>query len=83
MLKDITKYLTSIGFLLVPHEPCYIIRDGVFIFFYVNDIILGNHLDKRQAADKAVEELRKKYTLTGGEPLKWFLGLEVIRNYET
>jgi hypothetical protein len=24
--------------------------------------------------------LKKKYTLTGGEELKWFLGLEVIRN---
>ncbi|KAK1910416.1 hypothetical protein P3342_008295 [Pyrenophora teres f. teres] len=70
------------GFLTVPHEPCCMIRDGVFIFFYVDDIILGNYLDKREVADKAVEELRKKYTLTGGEPLKWFLGLEVIRDYE-
>jgi hypothetical protein len=66
----------------VPHEPCCIIRDGVFIFFYVDDIILGNYPNKRAAADKAVEELRKKYTLTGGEPLKWFLGLEVIRDFE-
>jgi hypothetical protein len=80
--KDITEYLTSMGFLPVPHEPCCMIRDGVFIFFYVDDIILGNHPDKRAAADKAVEELRKKYTLTGGEPLKWFLGLEVIRDFE-
>jgi hypothetical protein len=46
------------------------IRDGVFIFFYVDDIILGNHPNKRAAADKAVEELQKKYTLTRGEPLK-------------
>jgi hypothetical protein len=79
--KDITESLTSIGFLLVPHELCCMIRDGVFILFYVNGIILGNYADKRAAADKAVEELRKKYTLTGGEPLKWFLGLEVIRDY--
>lgn len=64
----------------MPHEPCCIIRDGVFIFFYVNNIILSNHPNKRASADRAVEELRKKYTLTGGEPLKWFLGLEVIRD---
>jgi hypothetical protein len=80
--KDITEHLTSMGFLPVPHEPCCMIRDGVFLFFYVDDIILGNHPNKRASADKAVEELRKKYTLTGGEPLKWFLGLEVIRDFE-
>ncbi|KAI1667990.1 polyprotein [Pyrenophora tritici-repentis] len=80
--KDITKHLTSMGFLPVPHEPCCIIRDGVFIFFYVDNIILGNHPNKRASADKAVEELRKKYTLTRGEPLKWFIGLEVIRDYK-
>ncbi|KAK1912695.1 hypothetical protein P3342_004631 [Pyrenophora teres f. teres] len=79
--KDITEYLTSMGFLTVPHEPCCMIRDGVFIFFYVDDIILGNHPDKREAADKAVEELRKKYTYRR-RTLKWFLGLEVIRDYE-
>jgi hypothetical protein len=48
-------------------------HDRVFIFFYVDDIILGNHPNKQQAADKAVEELKKNYTLTRGEPLKWFL----------
>ena len=66
----------------MPHKLCCIIRDGVFIFFYVNNIILSNYLDKRELADKAVEELRKKYTLTRGESLKWFLGLEVIRDYK-
>lgn len=37
--KDITKYLTSMGFLPVPHEPCCMIRNGLFIFFYIDDII--------------------------------------------
>jgi hypothetical protein len=54
----------------VPYELYCIIRDGVFIFFYVNNIILSNYPNKRAAADKAVEELRKKYTLTREEPLK-------------
>jgi hypothetical protein len=81
--KDITEYLMTMGFMPVPHEPCCMTRNGVFIFFYVDDIILGNHPDRREAADKAVEELKKKYTLTGGEPLKWFLGLEVIRDLDT
>jgi len=59
-----------IGFILVLHEPCCITRNRVFIFFYVNDIILSNHPDRQEAADKVVEELKKKYTLTRREPLK-------------
>jgi hypothetical protein len=78
--KNITEYLAKIGFSLVPHEPCCMTRDGVFIFFYVDDIILGNHLSRREAADNAINEIKMRYTLTGGEELKWFLGLEVIRD---
>lgn len=78
--KDITKTLTQMGFLPVPHEPCCMTRDGVFIFFYVDDIILGNRPGKRDAADAAMEELKKKYSITGGDQVKWFLGLEVIRD---
>jgi hypothetical protein len=45
-------------------------RNRVFIFFYVNNIILSNYPNKRTAVDKVVEELQKKYTLTRGESLK-------------
>jgi hypothetical protein len=78
--KEITDYLTTMGFSSVPHEPCCMIRDGVFIFFYVDDIILAYHPEKREPAERAVEDLKKKYSLTGGKDLKWFLGLEVIRD---
>jgi hypothetical protein len=54
----------------VLYKLYYIIRNRVFIFFYINNIILSNYSNKRAVADKAVEELQKKYTLTRKELLK-------------
>jgi hypothetical protein len=39
--KGIIEYLTTMGFMPVPYEPCCMTRDGVFIFFYFHDIILA------------------------------------------
>jgi len=78
--KHFTATLTQLGFQIVPHEPCCMIKDGIIIFFYVDDIILAYYKDKVQAAQRAMEELKKKYSITGGEDLQWFLGIEVIRD---
>lgn len=78
--RDFTATLTQLGFQIVPHEPCCTTKDGIIIFFYVDDIILAYHKDKAQEAQRAIEELKKKYSMTGGEDLQWFLGIEVIRD---
>jgi hypothetical protein len=78
--KEFTKTLLQLGFQAVPHEPCCMLKDGVFLFFYVDDIILGYPKNKELSAYSIVQELQTKYTLTGGEDLKWFLGVEIIRN---
>ncbi|KAF7566825.1 hypothetical protein PtrM4_151450 [Pyrenophora tritici-repentis] len=64
------------------HEPCCMIRDGVFIFFYVDDIILASSKRHAEVARKVEEELKQRYNLTGGKDLQWFLGVEVIRDRE-
>ena len=33
--------LIKMGLSTVPYEPYYIIKEGVFIFFYINDIIFA------------------------------------------
>ncbi|KAF7564271.1 uncharacterized protein PtrM4_153230 [Pyrenophora tritici-repentis] len=58
------------------------IRDGVFIFFYVDDIILASSKRHAEVAQKVEEELKQRYNLTGGKDLQWFLGVEVIRDRE-
>ena len=78
--RDFTATLTQLGFQIVPHEPCCMIKDGIIIFFYVDDVVLAYHKDKAQEAQRAMEELKKKYSMTRGEDLQWFLGIEVIRD---
>ena len=77
--KEFTTTLKSFGFTTVPQEPCCVIKDGVIIFFYVDDIIVAYHKTKEVAATGAVNLLQQKYTMTGGNNLQWFLGVEVIR----
>jgi hypothetical protein len=77
--KEFTTTLKALGFQTVPHEPCCLIKDGVIVFFYVDDIILAYHKEKEQEAQQAIKRLQDKYTFTGGNDLQWFLGMEVVR----
>jgi hypothetical protein len=77
--KDFTTTLKSMGFQDVLHEPCCMIKDGIILFFYVDDIIVAYHKKKLAAATEAINMLKEKYTITGGDDLQWFLGVEIIR----
>lgn len=78
--KEFTSTLRALGFQTVPHEPCCLMKDGVIVFFYVDDIILAFHKEKEQEAKQAIRRLQEKYIFTGGDDLQWFLGVEVIRD---
>ena len=78
--RHFTEFLTKLGFIPVPHEPCCMIKDGVIIFFYVDDIILAYGKKREETAKALIQELETEYSLTGGDDLQWFLGLEVIRD---
>ncbi|KAF7570459.1 hypothetical protein PtrM4_104610 [Pyrenophora tritici-repentis] len=78
--KEFTATLASIGFQQIPQEPCCMIKDGVIIFFYVDDIIVAYHSKQESEAMKAINRIQEKYACTGGDDLQWFLGVEVMRN---
>ena len=78
--KEFTSTLTALGFQCVPHEPCCLIKDGIIIFFYVDDIVLAYCKAQEPEAQWVIKQLQEKYTLTGGDDLHWFLGVEVIRD---
>ncbi|KAF7573996.1 hypothetical protein PtrM4_056190 [Pyrenophora tritici-repentis] len=78
--KEFTATLASIGFQQIPQEPCCMIKDGVIIFFYVDDIIVAYHSKQESEAMKAINQIQEKYACTGGDNLQWFLGVEVIRD---
>ena len=49
------------GFSTVPHKPCCIMKKGVFIFFYIDNIIFAFQKDKTGIIKGAVRELKIKY----------------------
>ena len=53
--------LIKIGFNTILHEPCYIIKEGVFIFFYINNIIFTFRKNKTGIIKGVMRELKIKY----------------------
>lgn len=80
--KDFTATLRGLGFDTVPHEPCCMTKGGIIIFYYVDDIVLAYRKERESEIQSIMKELQKQYKLTGGKPLQWFLGIEVIRDRE-
>ncbi|KAM4062356.1 reverse transcriptase (RNA-dependent DNA polymerase) [Hirsutella rhossiliensis] len=78
--RELTNTLKKIGFKTVPHEPCCLTLDGIFVFFYVDDIVFAFRKEDGLRAKALTDQLRSKYELTGGNDLQWFLGIEIIRN---
>ncbi|KAI8659271.1 hypothetical protein NCS56_01144000 [Fusarium sp. Ph1] len=77
---ELGSTLRSSGCREVPDEPCCYQKDGVFIFFYVDDIVVAFKKGDRDTASQVIESLKGKYKLTGGHELQWFLGMEIIRD---
>ena len=45
----------------------------------MDNIIVAYYKKKIAAVTKAVNMLKEKYTITRGDDLQWFLGVEIIR----
>ena len=78
--KHFTKKLHDFGFRTIPHEPCCMSKDGILLFFYVDDIVLAYDKKQQDQADNIIDFLHTSYNLTGGGDLQWFLGIEIVRD---
>lgn len=81
--RDFMKTLAEIGFEQVPHEPCAFIKKGVLVFFYVDDVLIAHRKKDQEAVDQLTGHLEKKYQISGGDPIQWFLGMEITRNRDS
>ena len=63
------------GFSTIPHKPYYIIKKGVLIFFYINNIIFIFRKNKMGIIKGVIKKLKTKYQLTNGGRFQWFLGI--------
>ncbi|KAF7558077.1 hypothetical protein G7046_g5886 [Stylonectria norvegica] len=77
---ELGNTLRELGFQPVPHELCCYSKNGILLFFYVDDIVIAFQKGNREAAEEVIKALRSKYKLTGGNDLQWFLGMEIIRD---
>jgi hypothetical protein len=59
-----------------------LIKRGIIIFFYVDDIIIAYSKASKFKTDQARNHLQGKYTITGGHDLQWFLGIEITRDQD-
>jgi hypothetical protein len=57
-------------------------KNGIIMFFYVDDIVFSYRKHQEDIVLGLVGQLQQNYTLTGGEPLQWFLGIEILRDRE-
>lgn len=78
--RELTGALKSLGFKPVPSEPCCLTRNGILIFFYVDDIVFAFSKQMATVAQSLIERLKARYALSGGGDLQWFLGIEIIRD---
>ena len=50
------------------------------MFFYTDNIVFAFLIKRLRMMEVIMAELKKRYNLTGGGNLYWFLGIEIIRN---
>ena len=80
--KELTRTIRKLGFEPVPHEPCCFMKNGIIMFFYVDDIVFAFKKHQKETALGLISQLQAKYNLTGGGDLQWFLGIEILQNRE-
>lgn len=80
--EDLQGTLTELGLKVIPKEPCCIMREGIIVFFYVDDIVLAYRKKYEQQVTDLMTQVKARYQITGGNDLQWFLGIEVIRDRE-
>ena len=57
------------GFNTIPYKPYCIIKGGVLIFFYINDIVFIFRKNKTRIIKGVIKELKTKYQFIGGGEL--------------
>ena len=78
--RDLTGSLQHLGFDKIPQEPCVMKKGSIFVFFFVDDIILAYRKEDTAIAKNAISGLQSKYEISYlGEP-KWFLGIHILRD---
>jgi hypothetical protein len=80
--KEWTGTLKRLGLIALKEEPCIYVNAlyKVFVVFFVDDVQVLYHKSDEASAREIVRGIHEAYKLIGGEDVKWFLGIRVIRD---
>ena len=81
--KKLTKAFREQGYREVPQEPCVMLKGGVIVFFYVDDIVFCYRKKDQEVVDATKTALQQQFELNHLGELKWFLGIHVIRDRQS
>ena len=79
--QEFTSFLKRLGLRQIEEEPCLFTNNkGIFLLFYVDDILLMSRKDCSQEAFRIRDALLQEYDMKELGELRWFLGIRVIRD---
>ena len=81
--KKLTGVFRDLGFREIPQEPCVMLKEGVIVFFYVDDIVFCYRKRDTSIVETVKKALAEKIELNFLGELKWFLGVHVLRNRQS
>ena len=71
----------ELGLYQIPGEPCLFIDNrGIFLFFYVDDIVMAFRPDRKDQVASYVNRFQEMFEIRDLGPVKFFLGIRVIRD---
>ena len=56
------------------------LKNGIVVFFYVDNIVFCYRKTNKKKTQKAIKELSKKYQISTFSELKWFLRIYILCN---
>ncbi|CAG8897453.1 unnamed protein product [Penicillium nalgiovense] len=77
--QEATRVLVKLGLTPIPEDPCIFVKDGIIVFFYVDDIIIVNHPSYAQQAAKLDDQMKKHWELREFDA-SWFLNIRIVRD---
>jgi hypothetical protein len=80
--QEASRVLTELGFQVVYEDMCLFVREGIIIIFYVDDLIMFNHVAQRAEATDIAKRLNEAWELRSMGEAQWFLGIRILRNRE-
>jgi hypothetical protein len=78
--EEFSSFLIFLGFSPIPDAPCLYVKEGVIVFFYVDDIVV---LSWPNAHNKFLDfrtKLQAKYKVRELREFEWFLGIRIVRD---